>query len=520
VLRRLVIALTTFLSLTGVVVVAGYLLIFAAGTDRAAAAVPADADAYATVYLQPTTGQQLNLAAMLGQVPGFEDAASLEQKLHEISARFLGLAGIDYEADVRPWLGNQLSVAAFGGATLNDAPRFLLVVAVKDRALASAALGHLAAARGLSPLAATYGGMPISVATTAAWALLDDQLLVAEDRTTLEAALDAAADRRPSLADDAAFNAAVRRLPPDHLAAAFVNLSAASAAAGTAPATSGYSTFAVAVVAEPEGLRLVGSAPFNRDAASEEARQGFALGSQVATVTDWMPGDTQAAGVVFGLHGILADAERSLASQPAAADVVSALNQLRALAGFGLGINLDADVLPLLDGESGLSISGILEGTPHGQLIVRPADSESASGTLARIRDGLQRIGASVTERAAGSVNVMSVTVPQVGSAAWALSDGTIIIGLTYDDVASAIGAHAQGQSLADDPSYPPVWELAGDRGGNELFVDIGSIVDGSPDALGMTGDARDILLSINALGITLPARDDTSQLRAALTVR
>ena len=35
-----------------------------------------------------------------------------------------------------------------------------------------------------------------------------------------------------------------------------------------------------------------------------------------------------------------------------------------------------------------------------------------------------------------------------------------------------------------------------------------------------MTGDARDILLSINALGLTVPARDETSQLRAALTVR
>jgi hypothetical protein len=520
VLRRLVIALTTLLTLTGVVVVAGYLLIFAAGTDRAAAAVPADADAYATVYLQPTTGQQLNLAAMLGQVPGFEDAAGLEQKLHEISARFLGMAGIDYEADVRPWLGNQLSAAAFTGATLDDAPHLLLVVAVKDRARADAGLRRLAAARGLSPVAATYQGTPISVDPTAAWALLDDQLLVAGDRATLEAAVDAAANRRPSLADDAAFNAAMRRLPPDHLASAYLNLAAASATTGTSAATSGYSTLAVALIAEPQGLRLEGSAPFNRDAASESARQAHALGSQVATVTDWMPADTQAAGVVFGLHGLLAEAERGLASQPAAGDIVAALNQLRALAGFGLGINLDQDVLPLLDGETGLSVTGLATASPHGQLLVQPADPAAAAATLQRIRDGLQRLGASVSERAAGSVNVVSVTVPQVGSAAWALTDGTIIIGLTDADVASAIQAHEGGQSLADAAGYPALWDLAGDRGGNELFVDIGSIVDASPDALGMTGDARDILLSINALGLTVPARDDTSQLRAALTVR
>ena len=110
-LRRLVIALTVFIGLVGATVVAGYLAIFAAGTDRAARAVPADANAYATVYLQPSTGQQLNLALLLGHVPGFADAANLDQKIHEIAARLLGQAGIDYEADVRPWIGNQLSVA-------------------------------------------------------------------------------------------------------------------------------------------------------------------------------------------------------------------------------------------------------------------------------------------------------------------------------------------------------------------------------------------------------------------------
>ena len=46
-------------------------------------------------------------------------------------------------------------------------------------------------------------------------------------------------------------------------------------------------------------------------------------------------------------------------------------------------------------------------------------------------------------------------------------------------------------------------WELAGDRAGNEAFVDIGAIVDASDDALGTTGDARDILLTVGALGLT-----------------
>jgi hypothetical protein len=520
VLRRLAIALTTLLGLAGVVVVVGYLFIFAAGTDRAAGAVPADADAYLTVYLQPTTGQQLNLAAMLGNVPGFEDAAGLDQKLNEISARFLGQAGIDYEADVRPWLGNQLAVAAFSGATLTDAPSVLVVVAVKDRAAAQASLGHLAAGRGLTPAPATYRGQPISVDPAASWALIQDQLLVAGDQATLEAALDAAADRRPSLADDAAFNAAMRRLPPDHLASAYLNLAAIAETADVASAASGYATLAVALIAEPQGLRLAGSAPFNRDAASAEARSGFELGSQVATVPGWMPADTQASVVVFGLHGLLSELERGLATQPAASDVVAALNQLRALAGFGLGINLDQDVLPLLDGEAGVAATGLSTGAAHGQLIVKPPDPAAASATLDRLRTGLERIGASVSERPAGEATVISVTAPQIGSASWSMSNGTLIIGLTYDDVAAALATQTGAGSLADSDDYKSAWQLAGDRGGNQAFIDIGSVADQSPDALGMTGDARDILLSVNALGLTVPARDETSQLRAALTVR
>ncbi|HSM37719.1 MAG TPA: hypothetical protein VK838_00155, partial [Candidatus Limnocylindrales bacterium] len=95
-MHRLVVALTTLLTLVGVVVVAGYLLLFAAQADRAARAVPADASAYATLYLQPSTGQKLNLQSLLGRVPGFADPSSLDQKIHEITARLLGDAGLDY----------------------------------------------------------------------------------------------------------------------------------------------------------------------------------------------------------------------------------------------------------------------------------------------------------------------------------------------------------------------------------------------------------------------------------------
>ncbi len=157
-LQRLIIALTIFIGLVGATVVAGYLTLFAAGSDRAARAVPADAVAYATVYLQPSTGQQMNLALMLGHVPGFSDAANLDQKIHEIAARFLGQAGIDYEADVRPWLGNQLSIALRPEAGDVAMPSPSLLAAVKDQAAAESGMATIAAARGLTGTQGTYRG--------------------------------------------------------------------------------------------------------------------------------------------------------------------------------------------------------------------------------------------------------------------------------------------------------------------------------------------------------------------------
>lgn len=519
-LHRLAIALTTVLGLVGATVVAGYLLVFAVGTDRMAAAVPADAGAYVTVYLQPTTGQQMNLAAMLGSVPGFADPASLDQKINEISARFLGQAGIDYEADIRPWIGNQLSVAAEPGATLADQPPWLLVASVKDPALAGEALDRIAAGRGLTGSATTYQDVPITVAESLAWAVQPDLLVVAPDRASLEAALDAYADRAPSLADDPQYIAAMRRLPADHLAAAYLDLERLAGTAGLGDQLGGYSTASAALMAEPSGLRVQAIAPFDVLAAPSAAREDFALASEPASLADWMPADTQAAAVIFGLRQSVGSAERGLAGDPAAQEITDALSQLRGLAAFGLGINLDDDLLPLFDAEAGLSVTGVTDTSPRGQLLLRPSDAEAAAASLQRMRDALEAHGGQVNEREAEGTIVTSVDIPQVAAVSWAMSDGVILAGLSYEDVAAALAARASGDSLAQADRYRSAWELAGGRGGNEAYVDIGSIVDSSEDTLGMTGDARDILLSIAALGMTAPARDETSELHAVLTVR
>lgn len=519
-LHRLVIALTVFIGLVGATVVAGYLTLFAAGTDRAARAVPADALAYATVYLQPSTGQKLNLALLLGNVPGFSDAANLDQKIHEIAARFLGQAGIDYEADVRPWIGNRLSVAIRPGSTDSGLPSGMLLIGVKDQAAAAAGMDGIAAGRGLTAVDDVYRDMAITVADGLAWAVLDDLVIVTIDRATLEAALDAEADARPSLAEDGGYTAAMRRLPADYLASAYLNMAAAAEQAGLGEQVGGYSTVSAALLAEPEGLRLDAIAPFDSDAATPEERAGFAAGSRPSTLAEWLPADTQVSAAIFDLQRTAGAAEDQLGDEPATEGIIDTLNQLRALAAFGLGIDLDNDLLALFSSEAAVGLSDVMTDAPHGQLVLRPPAAAAAATSLDRVRDGIGAFGGGVSETEASGQTITSVELPQVGAASWAAADGVIVAGLTPADVAAALAAHAGGQSLAASDRYRAAWALAGDRGGNEAFVDIGAIVDASGDALGTTGDARDILLTVGALGLTAPARDGNTEVHIVLTVR
>ena len=103
---------------------------------------------------------------------------------------------------------------------------------MKDQAAAESGMAAIAAGRGLTGVEDTYRGTAITVADGLAWAVLEDLLIATTDRPSLEAALDAEADARPSLADDAGYAAAMRRLPADHLASAYVNLAGAAAAGG------------------------------------------------------------------------------------------------------------------------------------------------------------------------------------------------------------------------------------------------------------------------------------------------
>ena len=515
-MHRLVIGLVTLLGLAAATFVAGYLLLFAASVDRAAGLAPAGSAAYVNVYLQPSTGQQVNLSGLIGRLPGFADAASLDAKIDQVVDNLLSGTGITYTTQVKPWLGDQLAVAAWPVGDDPSASQAVVIAGVRDRPAAEASLAEISSGDNTFATV-TYGGVDLHVADGTSYAFVAETLVIAQSADALRAVVDVEAGGE-SLADRADFREAMDRLPDDHLASVFVDLGAIAAAGGVEDDVDGLGTAAAALVAERDGLRLSGSVPFDAESAAESARDRFALGTEPTSLVEWMPDDTLAEVVVFGLAQTLEDAEAVIGATDEGDEAIGLLDSIRAIAAFGLGIDIDTDVLPLLSREVGLAVSGVDGDLPAGQLLLRPDDPAAAQASIESLVGRLEEAGAQSRLEEVGTIDVTIVSLPDTGEVAYAMADGIVIIGLTGADVAAAVTAHDEGRNLAATDGYQRTFAVAGTRAGTEAFVDIGALQVGdlAPE---LPSDARDILSGLGAFGVTVPSREDQIEFHAVLTV-
>jgi hypothetical protein len=524
-MHRLVIGLTSLLAVAGGAVVGGYLFLSSAGIDRTAELVPADAAAYVSVYLQPSTAQQTKLAALIGRLPGFEDPAALDAKINQMVHNALSDSGLEYETDLRPWIGSELAVGAWQtpGATSSDpaSANTLVLAEVKDRPAADAAIARLVKRSGESPQHETYQGVDLVLSKTAGYAFLGDMLVVGEPKSALEAAVDVDRGAVDSLAKSARFRAAMAQLPSDRLAAAYVDLAGLASGAGVPEQAAGFSTVGVALVAEENGLRLSGQAPFDKAAGTEAASAIFGLSGAAAQLTGWMPKGTPFEVSLFALSQSIQAVEKTAnGDTPEGKAVRDGFSTIRGVAALGLGLDLDKDLLPLLDGETALAIRAFDGTTVSGELLLRPSDPTAAAATLAQVRDRLKGQGATIDTQEAGGTTITTVAVPQFGSVSYATTDEVVIFALKPDDVKAALDAHGSGETLAAADTYRSTFGLAGDRGGTEMFVDIAALAGLVKDQLGASGDAGNLLGQLGTLGITVPARGDHYDFHAVLTVK
>jgi hypothetical protein len=121
------------------------------GGDQPAAVLPGNAFAYARVDLNPSAGQRVAALRFLMKFPSVKDQIGLtsdnddlRQKLFELIKKDAGdnLTDVDFDKDVKPWLGDRAGVAALPG-TDGDVPNVVVAVQVKDENKAKVGLDKL-----------------------------------------------------------------------------------------------------------------------------------------------------------------------------------------------------------------------------------------------------------------------------------------------------------------------------------------------------------------------------------------
>ncbi len=512
-MHRLVIASVTLIGLVGVAVLASYLFLFAGAADRAATMAPANTVVYANLYLQPSTGQQMNLSGLISRLPGFADEAALDDKIDQVVQNLLSMTGIDYRADVKPWLGDQVAVAAWPTGTDALEAATVILAETSDPEVASASLASLTADQGLTFTSETYEGVELQVGEGTAYAVVDGMVVVGNGADAIHAVIDTSAAEE-SLATQPAFTDAMDGLP-DHLASFYVDLAGVAEASGTTTDLGGATTASAVLVAENDGLRLSGSAPLPSTAASPAADpvpQG--------TLSAWMPEQTLAEVTVFGLAGVLEEALAVAGEVPEGEEVTSSLDTIRALAAFALGVDLDEDVLPLLDAEVALAFGGIgPTAMPSGQLLLRPSDPEAATDTLRRVADRIGSAGGTSSTETLDGIEITAISVPGTIDAAFGVVDGVVVIGLDPIDVAAVAEARTSGFTLDGTSAYEQAFGVAGVRAGTEAWVDVATLGSLLSLVVELPDDARDILSGLGSFALTVPTRPDQIEFHAVLTV-
>ncbi len=159
---------------------------FATGAQPAEA-LPASTVAYFSVDLDPSGGQKIEAIKTLRKFPGFTDKVDLQTD-DDLRERFFEevtssgeCEGLDYDADVKPWLGSRAAMAVVDLG--EDEPTPVGVVQTTDSGKAE---------DGLSALVDACGGGEGAEGDVGGWVVDGDWIVVAETKEIAQKVVDAA----------------------------------------------------------------------------------------------------------------------------------------------------------------------------------------------------------------------------------------------------------------------------------------------------------------------------------------
>ena len=536
--------------------------------------VPTDSVAYGELRLDLPGDQRQNVGAFLSKFPGFADQAALDTKLDEVLDRLVGEGTQNkqtYTKDVKPWFSGQMGFAmgpiqvGSGDALASHDHRALVLLSVKDAALASSWLDSTLKAEGGSGSPQTYNGASLTVFAApkasdmqAAYAILDNKVAVVGDVDSVKAAVDTKGGS--PLATGEAVSAAQASVTGDSLGFMFVDLKALvdatakvgasiDGAGGSVPSLPASVTnilpgwAAARIRVEGDALRLDGVVQHKDGAPGPDENRtngvaGFAPPSTIALV----------AGNDYG--ATLKETAELYEKDPALKEVYDQINQAAGVLG-----GIDAVVGWM--GDTGVVIDKHGD-TVQGGVVSIPADAAQAKQLLTSIRTFIGMAGANsgitvtdetyngqtITVVDLGDLRSLAGTAGALGGAsvpatpsdipdakvkvAYVANDQVVAIGSSPDFIKAVIDAGA-GSSLADDARFQDLLKRVDTKHTSVSFVDIAAargLIEGSmtdaPDAKKAEYEEsiKPFLTPFDALIATGATGGSTDQTHSVITVK
>lgn len=327
-------------------------------------------------------------------------------ELNQLKTSLLANTGLDYQQDIQPWLGNEITLAVTTTDIDHKAengrqPGYLMVLATKDVQKSREFLQLMFSQRataGTELVNQQYKGVKLINAGTLAGAVVGEHVLFANDLKVLRSALNNVQAADLNLLSSTQYQQALSLLTPRSIGVTFLNLPSVSAWLGYKPTTHTYQSQLITWELNRQGLlaeTVLLAAP------TQETSPPAPELTQPVGALKYMPAPAS-----FSISG--SDLSRlgntdlnQLWTQTSAIsssgyDAISRLNQPLADLQTYWGIDLPNDIFSWVQGEYALGLLPDAEQTNPDLIFVAEKSANAATG-IARLDQIATQKGLSIT---------------------------------------------------------------------------------------------------------------------------
>lgn len=481
--------------------------------------VPASADVYLNINLDPSVSQKMNL---LQAVHHFPDA-STDQKISDLLDKSLKDSGLSYSHDIQPWLGSGIGLAAkipsgnASSAGSKQAPSAVFVIS-KDDTRAQAFLSNVRAGKysvptgqkkvfqttGVKPYSAqdytwsdrSYDGVTITVGTPKAagvepivYALFDHVVVVTNDEGFMHEVIDTEHGRAARLVDTAQYKATLAKLPTDYIAVGYLNgknLAARVKDQLRTPAMSGLSGLsglndldafqgaAVVISARSDGIVADAAVKIDSSKLSASTRQALANAGHPDKVVGWVPASSDAFLAFGNLRQTIQSLLDQVGNQPS---VQQSTDEIGLTGPHGVLSHLTGDfALEVEINKSFIPAGGIMIGTDNATAM---RTFFAGIFTLASATTGEPVAPTKTTYRgvALTTLSMASLGPADLFAPTYAVVDGMGVVASNVAEMKAIIDAHKNQSGIDHDATYETASQASLSNYGSVFYVNIGRLV-------------------------------------------